>query len=110
MDPAPLRATEAAMRSAGVTLRMIGIRSPKDLDTAMRTAAKERMGAVVVIQSPILDLHRKMIIDLALQSRLPTIGLFPTFVQDGGLMSYGPDVRDLFRYSTSFIETDPQGS
>lgn len=110
MDPAPLRATEAAMRAAGVSLRTIAIRSPKDLDAAMRAAAKERMDAVVVIQSPILDVHKKTIIDLALQSRLPTIALFPTFVQDGGLMSYGPDVRDLFRYSTSFIERILKGA
>jgi putative ABC transport system substrate-binding protein len=110
MDPAPLRATEAAMQAAGVSLPTIGIRSPKDLDAAMRAAAKERVDAVLVIQSPIQEVYRKTIVDLALQSRLPTIALFPEFVQDGGLMSYGPDVRDLFRYSTSFIERILKGA
>lgn len=109
-DPAPLQAAEAAARPLGIQLKAVPIRSPKDLDAAFRTATRERAGAVVVMQSPMLDVHRKRIADLAHQSRLPTIAMFPTFVHDGGLMSYGPDVRDLFRHVTVYIDRILRGA
>jgi putative ABC transport system substrate-binding protein len=99
MDPTPMRQTETVARSLGIQLQVVAIRSPSDLDAALRTAARDRVDAVLVMQSPITDVHRKKVADLALQSRLPTIAMFPTFARDGGLMTYGPDIEQLFNHA-----------
>jgi ABC-type uncharacterized transport system substrate-binding protein len=54
--------------------------------------------------------HRKRVAELALQSRLPSIAMFPTFVQEGGLMSYGPDIRQLFEQTASYIDRVLKGA
>jgi putative ABC transport system substrate-binding protein len=41
---------------------------------------------------------------LALQYRLPTIAIFRKYVAEGGLMSYGPDINDIFRRSASYLD------
>jgi putative ABC transport system substrate-binding protein len=112
MDPTPLRATEAAAGSLGLKFQVVQVRSPSDLDANFAAARRERADALVVIQSPMMDTltHRKKIVDLALQSRLPAVGVFPTFVQAGGLMSCGPNIGQLFKHATSFIDKILRGA
>ena len=110
MDRAPLRATEAAARSLGIRLHVLAIRSPDELDAAFREARKARVDAVMLMQSPLTDIHGKKVAALALQNRLPTIGMFPTFPSQGGLMSYGPDVRQLYVHTGSFIDRILRGA
>jgi len=110
VDPAPLSATEAAARSLGIRLHVLAIRSPDELETAFRAAKRERVEAVLVMQSPLTDVHGKKIATLSLQNNLPTIAMFPTFPQQGGLMSYGPDVGQLFAHAASFIDRILRGA
>jgi putative ABC transport system substrate-binding protein len=110
MDPTPLRATEAAAGSLGLTVQVVQIQRPSDLDAAVAAARRERAHALVVIESPMMNTHRKKIADLALQRRLPAVGVLPTFVQAGGLMSCGPNVAQLFKHATSFIDKILRGA
>ncbi len=57
-----------------------------------------------------MDTNAKQVADLALQSRLPAIGIFPTFVTEGGLISYGPNVLHLFKQATSYIDRFLKGA
>jgi len=57
-----------------------------------------------------MRLHQKRLVNLALQGGLPTIARDPRFVEDGGLMSYGPDVRQLFRQVASFVDRILKGA
>lgn len=57
-----------------------------------------------------MRLHQKRLVTLALQGGLPTIARDPRFAQDGGLMSYGPDVRQLFRQLASFVDRILKGA
>ena len=54
--------------------------------------------------------HRKRIIELAAQYRLPTIYYFRYFASDGGLISYGPDEMDLFRRSAGYVDRILKGT
>ena len=109
-DPTPLRATETAARSLGLHLRTVTIRSPKDLEGAFRTAAKEQADGVVLLGSALMRFHLARIVDLALQRRLPTIAHFPHWAQDGVLMSYGPDLGLLYRQAASFVDRILKGA
>ena len=110
MDATPLRATEAAAATLGVKVQVVQVRSPSDLDAAFATARRERAHALVVMGSPMMTVHGKKIADLALQSRLPAVGLDGRFVQAGGLMSCGPNVLQLFKHATSFIDKILRGA
>lgn len=110
MDPAPLRAAEVAAQAIGIQLQTLTIRRPGEFGGALEAAVRERTGAVVVIQSPFMDVHGAEIAALALKRRLPTAGLVPTFVKQGGLVSYGPDVLELFRHLGSFVDRILKGA
>jgi putative ABC transport system substrate-binding protein len=56
-----------------------------------------------VLPNPYFDAHRRRLIDLAVRHRLPAIHEFKNYVDDGGLMSYGPSINDMFRRSASYI-------
>ena len=89
---------------------MARVRTMSDFEPALTTAARER-GAVVVIESPMIDLQRRQLAELALKRRLPSMELFPSFVEDAGLLSYGPNVDDdEFGQIPSFIDKILKGA
>jgi putative ABC transport system substrate-binding protein len=57
---------------------------------------------MLVLPSPILNAHRRRLIQLAASHRLPALYEFRSYVEDGGLMSYGPSIDDMFRRAAGF--------
>ncbi|MDZ4345181.1 MAG: ABC transporter substrate-binding protein [Candidatus Binatia bacterium] len=80
-----LKETELAARALKVQLQYLDVLSSKDIETAFRAASKERVGAVLLLPSPVLVSERKQIIDLAVKSRLPAIYWRSDFVETVGL-------------------------
>ena len=66
----------------------------------------QRAGAQVLIvqQAPFTGANRKLIVALAAKHRLPAMYDLRTFVDDGGLMSYGPNVIDLHRRAALYVD------
>jgi putative ABC transport system substrate-binding protein len=110
MDAGPLRALETAAVSLNLRVKGIAIRSPKDFEAAFRTAAREHANGIVLIESPLMRIHQKRLVDLALQDRLPIVARDQRFAQGGGLMSYGPDVPQIFRQAVSFVDRILRGA
>ncbi len=79
------------------------MREANDFDHAFGAAKKGRAGAVNILTSAFLAAHRKQLLDSAEKSSLPVIYPSITFVEDGGLMSYGPSITDLFRRSATYV-------
>jgi putative tryptophan/tyrosine transport system substrate-binding protein len=104
MDRAPLAAMERTAQSLGIPTQIVGVQAASDFEAAMAGAVRQGAGALMLIQSPVMDIHRKEIAELALKHRLPAMGLFPSFVEEGGLLSYGPNVGELFRQAPAFID------
>lgn len=105
------RAIEAAARAGSVQLTpTIEIRQPDELDTAFTLAVKERAGGVLVLASPFLSSHAQRIAALALNARLPAIYEHRGFVEAGGLMSYGPDHRAIFRLVANYVDKILRGA
>ena len=105
-----LREMESAAGSFGVKLQFIDIPGPKEIDPSFRGAAKKRADAALVLQSGILNSQRKHIVDLVIESRLPTIYYAPEWVEDGGLMSYGVSFTDLNRRAATYVDKILKGA
>src|SRR5215813_6385611 len=54
--------------------------------------------------------HREQLVDLAAKRRLPAMYSNRAYTEVGGLMSYGPDVRDNFRRSASYVDKILKGA
>jgi putative ABC transport system substrate-binding protein len=101
----PLRDLRTAARALGVNLLPLELRGPDpDLEGAFRTAARERVGALLVISGPTQELHKKRIADLAAANRLPAIYAQREYVDVGGLMSYSVSLPDLFRRAATYVD------
>ena len=103
-DVSHLRATEAAGRSLGLQLQILEVRDPHDFDSAFGAAQKGRAEALIVLSSTFLSTHRKPLLDLTAKSRLPAMWEHSVFVNDGGLMSYGPNLADLYHRAVTYVD------
>jgi putative ABC transport system substrate-binding protein len=95
---------ETASRKLDVTLEVADIRSPEDFDGAFATMINKQVGALLVVVGPLTYLLRQQIADAALKYRLPAITNLQEFVQAGLLMSYGPDILDLYRRAAVYVD------
>jgi putative tryptophan/tyrosine transport system substrate-binding protein len=105
-----LRETEFAADVFGVKLQYLDVLGSKDIETAFREASRARADAVLVLGSPILNSQRKQILDLAVKSRLPATYSRPEYVEDGGLMTYGVSISDLFRRAATYVDKILKGA
>ncbi len=99
-----LREVEGATRAFKVQLQYLDILGPKDIEIAFRAATKGRAQAVLVLASPVLISQRRQIADFAVKSRLPAIYPSAEFVEDGGLVSYGTSIADLYRRAATYVD------
>jgi putative ABC transport system substrate-binding protein len=105
-----LDATLAASRPLGIHIQVLEVQGPNELDTAMTTAKKNRTEAMSVLASPTLFVHRKAVVTLAAKHRLPTIYQFREFVEEGGLMSYGANIADMYRRAATYVDKILKGA
>ena len=96
--------TVDAAKVLSLRLHPLEIKSAADIDPAFDAMTKARDSALVVILSPLATLNSKRIVELALKHRLP--GIYPTrqFVEEGGLMAYGPLIGDLYRRAATYVD------
>src|SRR5262245_11807021 len=90
-----LREVDLAAAALKVQLQYLDILDPKDIESAFRAAGKGRADAVLLLNGSAFISHRTQIAELAVKSRLPGIYNQTTFVEAGGLMSYGVNRNDL---------------
>ena len=60
--------------------------------------------------TPLFDAERRRLVDLAAKNRLPTAYSTRSYVEAGGLMSYGPDIADLFRRAATYVDKILKGA
>jgi putative ABC transport system substrate-binding protein len=109
-SPQALREINVAADAFGVQLQYLEIQAPKDIETAFQVASKGRADAVLLMASPITFSQRRQVVDLAVKSRLPTIYGRPEYVEDGGLVFYGPSYTDLFRRAATYVDKILKGA
>jgi putative tryptophan/tyrosine transport system substrate-binding protein len=94
----------------GVQLQYLDVLDPKDIEPAFRAASKGRADAVVVLQSPVFNPRRRQLVDLATKSRVPVMYPQGEYVEDGGLMTYGQTMTDLFRRAATYVDKILKGA
>jgi putative tryptophan/tyrosine transport system substrate-binding protein len=82
----------------------VDARVPADIDAAFERLAKERVGAVKVSSDRFFLTRQQQLADLALKYRLPSIFTERAYVEAGGLMSLGEDLRDFYRSAATFVD------
>ena len=95
---------EAASQNLSVALEVADLRRPEDLDGAFATMINKRVEALLVVVGPLTYLLRQEIADAALEHRLPAMTNARQFAQAGLLMSYGPDLDDLYRRAAIWVD------
>jgi putative ABC transport system substrate-binding protein len=105
-----LRETETAAHALRLHLQLVPAVGPGDLDDAFVTMSREHADAVVVLPSPMLYGEHKRVVELAAKSRLPAMYAAREFVDDGGLMSYGASLPDLFRGAAIYVDKILKGA
>jgi len=99
-----------AARQLGVTLQVLEARTPEEIERAIDIAVQQKAEALWVIGDPVLLNPPQRIPDLAARARLPAMYMFRDHVLAGGLMSYGPDVDELFRRGATYIDKILKGA
>jgi putative ABC transport system substrate-binding protein len=105
-----LKETERAAGALGVKFQYLEVRGSKDIETAFQAASKGRAEAVLVLESSIFVVQRPQIAELAVKSRLPVTYDRAEYVEAGGLMSYGVNVRDLDRRAATYVDKILKGA
>ena len=112
-DPAmrlQLRQTEVAAQTFGVKIRPVLVRTPDDFDGVFASVARDRPDALIVFTEALTFVHRKRIVEFAAKQRLPAMYEFREFVELGGLIAYGPNLRDLDRRAAVYIDKILKGT
>jgi putative ABC transport system substrate-binding protein len=94
---------QAAARTLGLEITPLEIRRTEDIAPAFETL-KGQTDALYVVSDALMAASRTRIITFALSARLPTIFSYRDYVKAGGLMSYGPDVTDLFQRAADIVD------
>jgi ABC-type uncharacterized transport system substrate-binding protein len=101
---------EKATKAVGVQLLSYKVSSLPEIEKAFADMPKVRPHALLVLQSPLMTLNSKKIVELALKQRLP--GMYPTrqFAEESGLMAYGPLIGDLYRRAATYVDKILKGA
>jgi ABC-type uncharacterized transport system substrate-binding protein len=111
-DPASLmemHEAQSAAGSMGLSAVALEIRRAEEIEPALEQA-KTGADAVYVCTGPLMNTKRILINALANSARLPTMHSQSQYVEAGGLISYGPDVPDLFRRAGEYVDKILRGT
>jgi putative tryptophan/tyrosine transport system substrate-binding protein len=101
---------EAEAKALRLELLSLEVRSLQDLDNALARAKKEGAQALVAASDPRINMQLRQILEFAEKNRLPAIYAASEFVEAGGLMSYGPNYREMFRRVADFVDKILKGT
>jgi putative ABC transport system substrate-binding protein len=97
-------AAAAAAQGFAVSVVAAPVREPTEIEAAMTTLGLERDYGVIVPPDPSINTHRKLIVELAAHHRLPAVHALRAATIEGGLMSYGVDLPELFRQAATYAD------
>jgi putative ABC transport system substrate-binding protein len=99
-----LRSAEAAAAALAMESVAMPVRSDAEIEAAVATLAREPASGLVGMTDSFINERRKTIIELADRHRLPAIYSFHLYATDGGLMSYGAEVDDMFQRAATYVD------
>jgi putative tryptophan/tyrosine transport system substrate-binding protein len=105
-----LKATEVTAGELKVQIQALEVRSANDLEKAISTISKGQAQTLMTVRDPAIYANQARILEFAAENRLPTMHMDKEPVEAGGLMSYGPNVPDLFRRAATYVDKILKGA
>jgi ABC-type uncharacterized transport system substrate-binding protein len=107
----PWTALQQAAKTMSVTVHRVEVRDPSEFESAFAGMTQEHVEALLVLPHPLVFQHRTRLVALAAERHLPTLwGPFREFVDAGGLMAYGPSLREQYRRAAYFVDKILKGT
>jgi len=95
---------ERAAKSLQLNLLAMKLENPPyDIPAVFRRVAESHPQMLLVLSSPLFGPHNKEIVDATLLYRLPAMFIFKYYVEDGGLISYGIDIKSDFQRLAEYV-------
>jgi putative ABC transport system substrate-binding protein len=102
--------TQDAALLLGIQLVSIEVRTVSDIISAFDIAKQEGCHGIIVLPDPLTASHRSAIIALAAKARMPTVYGYREYVDEGGLLAYGPNYRDVYRRTAIYVDKILKGT
>jgi putative ABC transport system substrate-binding protein len=101
---------ETSARSLGLQPNSSPVHNTSEIESAITALAREPGGGLIMMPDTFNIVHRERIIGLAGQNKLPAISPYRFVVAEGGLISYGLDLVDLFRRAGGYVDRILRGA
>jgi putative ABC transport system substrate-binding protein len=101
---------EAAAKVLGLKLLSLEVRGLDDFESAFARAKREGAQALITQAGGLITNQQRQLLDFAAKNRLPAMYPNSEFVEAGGLMSYAPNIADLFRRAADFVDKILKGT
>jgi putative ABC transport system substrate-binding protein len=101
---------QVAAPAAGLTLRSVEVRDTHELDVAFEAIIREHPDGLLLLADPFTFSQRARIVEFGAEQRLPVIYESSEFVDVGGLISYGPNLNDMYRRSATYVDKILRGA
>ena len=109
-NPVFLTETQRAARQLGIELHTSEARNAIEIEQAFKSSAAQSLDALIVFDDPVLWTNRKQIVALAASQKIPAMYGFKEFIDEGGLISYGPDRPDQYRRTAIYVDKILKGA
>ena len=105
-----LEETRDAARQSGVRLQSLRARNPEEIEKVFDAAVSDQADALIVFDDPVIWSHRAHVVAHAAKRKLPVMYGYREFVDEGGLMSYGPNRIDNYRRTAVYVDRILKGA
>jgi len=105
-----LQRLQAVAPVLGVTPFTATVRSEAEIEEVISGLAREVGGGLMVMTDSFMTVHRKSIVGLTAHNKVPAVSFIAPMTAEGGLISYGVNIVDLFQRAASYIDRILRGS
>ena len=105
-----LKETRAAAQALNIAIQYLAVRATDDFGDAFRLMTGERAEGIIAFPDALMLAHRKEIAEFSAKSRIPSMSGWSEFAEAGGLMTYGPNLRDSLKRLAVFVDKILKGT
>jgi putative tryptophan/tyrosine transport system substrate-binding protein len=110
MGTSGMAEAQTVAKSLAMEAEFFEATDPSQFENAFARAVNARVDGLVAMASPFLNRHRHPLIELTSRHQLPSIWEASIYVRDGGLISYGPSLADMYRRSAGYVAKIVRGA
>jgi putative ABC transport system substrate-binding protein len=105
-----LRELQGAAHALSLEVELVAFRGATDLDRVLARVRESRVGALLLTGEPMILTNQVRLLELAKRARLPTIAEFRDQAEWGSLITYGPNMNEMFRRAATFVDRILKGA